>query len=480
MRSLAPLLLALTALVVVAPPSHAVPFAHGSAHANSYTPADQSVLAPATEATQFRLDDTDLGYTESTPKEEYDPEMTVEVTTEKVMASDGTLADEFRVDAFRLARSPTDSRDFTGASSYSAGSWNTKPGTYYWQARAQGIYDPTPADDPNDYPPGTPDDESIDIFESRVITIIVRAPAPPPVEQSPVEPTPEPTPQPTPAAAPFENPVSPPPAVATPAPVAAAPRTTAVHVAGRSATGAITLEFDSPAGVGGRVVYGHDQNEDGRLVAGKDRFIRTTNATPGSRTGSYRVVIPRRKSPWPTGETIDFLLLITDAAGGTLSRTGTVEFSGRREPKCSKSVAQRATRGTRFARSLRRISSVAPASGTGVYVAGVAITDVWCGDFTGDGRAEMVAAYGCCTVSTQDPIAIFRRVKGRWRIAYSRLSIASFDTNAGVYWLERGQTPAVVIKVPVYESDDPNCCPSSFVYRSITFNGSRFVYGVLR
>lgn len=92
----------------------------------------------------------------------------------------------------------------------------------------------------------------------------------------------------------------------------------------------------------------------------------------------------------------------------------------------------------------------------------------------------MTVGLTCCTVSSPDPWAIFKAKRGRWTLAFSRINVGVFGLDTGRYFLG-GRKPsrrAVEEKSPVYEPDDGNCCPSSFIYHYTAWKGKRFVYGV--
>jgi hypothetical protein len=102
----------------------------------------------------------------------------VEVSTQNVLGSDGTLDDANVIDSFGLY-TILGSGNFTGQSVGGKGRWQDTPGTYYWQATAEVHEDPDNVFSPAHY------------YASRVLKIQVGGP--------PVVDTPAPT-QPTPPA----------------------------------------------------------------------------------------------------------------------------------------------------------------------------------------------------------------------------------------------------------------------------------------
>jgi len=132
------------------------------------------------------------------------------------------------------------------------------------------------------------------------------------------------------------------------------------------------------------------------------------------------------------------------------------------EPACSKAAAMRATTGSAFGRQIL----ASPSKPRRIFPMFI-VWQVACRDLTGDGRREMIVLLGCCTVSTEDPWAIFTPEGARWRLAFSR--------PRDQVWNRLEIRPnEVIVKSPVYARDDANCCPSAFAYSSALWNGTRF------
>jgi len=93
------------------------------------------------------------------------------------------------------------------------------------------------------------------------------------------------------------------------------------------------------------------------------------------------------------------------------------------------------------------------------------VSRAFCRDLTGDGRREIVIWLGCCTVGSPDPWAILVKRRGRWHVKFSRVNGNFFGLEVDTFRFEEGLLPAVEEKIPVFGSQDPNCCPSSFHFR---------------
>jgi hypothetical protein len=95
--------------------------------------------------------------------------MYVEVATQNSpLGQDGTLADDFRVDFFSLFESDAYPGTYVGASNHvpNGGWWTSRPGTYYWQARATYIdYSTSPS--------------QLKTVISPIYTLTIAAPPPP-------------------------------------------------------------------------------------------------------------------------------------------------------------------------------------------------------------------------------------------------------------------------------------------------------------
>jgi len=131
-------------------------------------------------------------------------------------------------------------------------------------------------------------------------------------------------------------------------------------------------------------------------------------------------------------------------------------------PACSKAAAMRATTGSAFGREIL----ASPSKPERIFPPFI-VEQVACRDLTGDGQREMIVLLECCTISTQDPWAIFTPRGRRWRLAFSR-------PRDQVWNRLEIRSNEVIVKNPVYARDDSNCCPSAFAYSSALWNGTRF------
>lgn len=100
----------------------------------------------------------------------------------------------------------------------------------------------------------------------------------------------------------------------------------------------------------------------------------------------------------------------------------------------------------------------------------------FCADLTGDGTAELVALYGCCTVSSPRPWAIFRlNADGTYGVAFAAIRVSYVQPLR----LRGGTGPFasdVVEKRSILRRSDANCCPSGgFRYRYLRWDGAKFV-----
>jgi hypothetical protein len=90
----------------------------------------------------------------------------------------------------------------------------------------------------------------------------------------------------------------------------------------------------------------------------------------------------------------------------------------------------------------------------------------------------------CCTVSTPSPWAIYIRQGKSWRLSYERIGYKTENIEGGtlaaytVFGLRVSgatQPPSITEQNPWYGPTDANCCPSGYVYRTVAWDGSRFV-----
>jgi hypothetical protein len=99
---------------------------------------------------------------------------------------------------------------------------------------------------------------------------------------------------------------------------------------------------------------------------------------------------------------------------------------------------------------------------------GGGVDTVICHDLTGDGDPELAATIFSGGTAGDTAWAVFRRVGGRWRVAFSALEVYQ----VGV--VREGSD--LVESQPVFRRDDPNCCPTGGVdHRRIRWRDGRFV-----
>ena len=127
-------------------------------------------------------------------------------------------------------------------------------------------------------------------------------------------------------------------------------------------------------------------------------------------------------------------------------------------PACDKHAALAAVSHTTLSRQMRRFGPAPP---------GFFVFAVYCHHhLRGSNRADMVALFTCCTSGAPTPLAIFRPAHGRWHLSYSSLKPLIY----GLSFRKHG----LIEKRAVYHRGDPMCCPSSYTYWSLRWNGSRW------
>jgi hypothetical protein len=135
-------------------------------------------------------------------------------------------------------------------------------------------------------------------------------------------------------------------------------------------------------------------------------------------------------------------------------------------PECSKNAARRAVLDSDFEPAVRDLGAVPPGDPLfGQF--GYVLADLICRDFTSDGLKEMVVQLGCCTGGSPSPWAVFTPDNGRWRLAFHRENIPATLSVEG---------DAIVEKSPAYAAGDPTCCPSTYRFGHIRWDGSSFIF----
>jgi len=96
-----------------------------------------------------------------------------------------------------------------------------------------------------------------------------------------------------------------------------------------------------------------------------------------------------------------------------------------------------------------------------------AIRKLICRDLTGDDADEMVVQLGCCTGSSPTPWQIFRDDEGEWSLELHRDDLVAVLSVQG---------DEIVEKSPAYSADDASCCPTTFRFGRVAWDGERFAY----
>ncbi len=154
-----------------------------------------------------------------------------------------------------------------------------------------------------------------------------------------------------------------------------------------------------------------------------------------------------------------------EGQGGTVSGGETTTASDSTSSPCDKASAREAIVASRW--FLSGVRHVPGNSSTTDVLDQYTITEVLCRDLTGDGSQEMVVQLACCTGSSPTPIGIFGGETGAWKLLYVRTGVPSRITAAGGHLIER---------TPAYGPDDALCCPSTFRFGKIAWDGARFAY----
>ena len=134
--------------------------------------------------------------------------------------------------------------------------------------------------------------------------------------------------------------------------------------------------------------------------------------------------------------------------------------------ECSQSGAIEAVSSTEFESFVRELGAVPPDDplfGGSGYIVG----DLACRDLTGDESEEMVVQLACCEAGSPSPWAIFVAEDDEWELAFHREDIQAELSVQG---------DAIVEKSPAYGTDDPICCPTTFRFGSVSWDGAEFVF----
>jgi len=135
-------------------------------------------------------------------------------------------------------------------------------------------------------------------------------------------------------------------------------------------------------------------------------------------------------------------------------------------PECTEREAKQAVVDTDFEAAVRKLGAVEP--GEQLFAQfGYIINKLICRDLTGDDVDEMVVQLTCCTGSAPTPWAIFTAEDGEWRLASHR------DPSSVVLSVEGDE---IVEKLPAYAAGDPLCCPTTFRFGRVSWDGSEFTF----
>jgi hypothetical protein len=152
--------------------------------------------------------------------------------------------------------------------------------------------------------------------------------------------------------------------------------------------------------------------------------------------------------------------------GPTAGETTSAAEEAATPPECSEVEAERAIPGTEFEAAVRELGVVPPDASLFKRF-GFVIAKLACRDLTGDGAEEMLVQLGCCTGGSPSPWAIFTAEDGSWDLAFYRSNV-----QAGLSF----EATTIVEKSPAYAAGDPTCCPSTFRFGEITWDGEEFVF----
>jgi hypothetical protein len=136
-------------------------------------------------------------------------------------------------------------------------------------------------------------------------------------------------------------------------------------------------------------------------------------------------------------------------------------------PLCDEQAAKEAVVESEFEAAVRDLGAVQP--GTPLFKQfGYVFNKLICRDLTGDGAEEMVIQLACCTASSPTPWAIFSASDdGTWELAFHRDLI-----NAGL----SVEGDEIVEKQPALAAGDPSCCPSTYRFGRVTWDGAEFAF----
>jgi hypothetical protein len=144
----------------------------------------------------------------------------------------------------------------------------------------------------------------------------------------------------------------------------------------------------------------------------------------------------------------------------TIVLAANVGFSPSASPStCSRAAAKRAVAASRLPQRVKIDAS-------GRYGGGIDM--LICRDLTGDDQTELIASIFSGGTAGDHSWLVFAPTQRGWKLAFRRLNLYKVGIRAG--------SNGIVETLPVYNPDDPNCCPSGgFDHRLYRWRHGRFV-----
>jgi hypothetical protein len=147
------------------------------------------------------------------------------------------------------------------------------------------------------------------------------------------------------------------------------------------------------------------------------------------------------------------------AVAAVLTALAAVPAHAARTVPCNLAAAKRAIAATKLRMKLLGDSTV--------RVAPASADQVICHDFTRDGQADVAVTIASGGTAGDVGFAVFRATPTGWQVALGRngYKLGLFRVGGDL-----------VSSQPIYEKNDPNCCPSGgFDHLRFHWNGKRFV-----
>lgn len=130
-------------------------------------------------------------------------------------------------------------------------------------------------------------------------------------------------------------------------------------------------------------------------------------------------------------------------------------------PACTRGSALSAAQRSTLPGQLRRADHI---SFSGEHFG---TSKVICHGITSNTAHDMVALFGCCTISAPTPLAVFDVQGGHWKLLYSMVTRLVYGISL--------QGRDVIERTPVYTPRDFTCCPSHYRLYRLRWAGNRFV-----